>query len=51
MSYYPAIPVVEVEISQGRNAARVTLRAIVDSGADATIIPLHYLQTTGIQRR
>jgi predicted aspartyl protease len=44
MSYFPAIPVVEVEIRQMNDMPGVSLRAIVDSGADATIIPIQYLE-------
>ncbi len=44
MSYFPAIPVVEVEIRQINDMPGVSLRAIVDSGADATIIPIQYLE-------
>jgi hypothetical protein len=43
-SYFPSIPVVEIELRDGKDSPGVSLRAIVDSGADATIIPVHYLQ-------
>jgi hypothetical protein len=42
-SYFPAIPIVEIEIKTIKSASGVVLRAIVDSGADATIIPIGYL--------
>lgn len=44
MSYFPSIPVVEVEIRQTNDLPGVSLRAIVDSGADGTIIPVRYLE-------
>jgi hypothetical protein len=43
ISYFPAIPIVEVAISRIKDEPKVTLPAIVDSGADATILPIDYL--------
>jgi hypothetical protein len=43
-SYFPAMPVVEIVIRYAANAPEVSLIAVVDSGADATIIPRHYLR-------
>jgi predicted aspartyl protease len=43
-SYVPAIPIVEVEVKQEDGTLGVRMNAIVDSGADATIIPKRYLQ-------
>ena len=50
MSYFPAIPIVEAEIRQERNTPGLSLRAIVDSGADATIIPTGFLEQIGAQQ-
>jgi predicted aspartyl protease len=46
-TYYPSAPVVEIEIGVTRTEPRVTVLALVDSGADGTIIPIHYLQQIG----
>jgi len=46
-AYSPAIPMVEVGIGLRRGLIQLTLPAIVDSGADATIIPMHYLHRIG----
>ncbi len=43
VSYDPALPVVEIEVASGMNEPGIALRAIVDSGADATIVPLRHL--------
>ena len=43
-SYYPAMPVIEIQIRRRANQPALTLSAIVDSGADATMIPLQYLR-------
>ncbi|MFN8490646.1 MAG: hypothetical protein U0350_23855 [Caldilineaceae bacterium] len=42
--YNPAMPTVELEIGLARGRVRVTLPAIIDSGADATMVPLRYLR-------
>lgn len=43
-SYHPAMPVIEIQIRRRANQPSLTLTAIVDSGADATLIPLQYLR-------
>ena len=44
----PAIPVMEITISAPDNTERKTvLRALVDSGADGTMIPVSHLQRLG----
>jgi hypothetical protein len=44
-SYFPPIPVVEVTLIMAAEMHRIgPLEAIVDSGADATIVPLEYLE-------
>lgn len=45
--YYPAMPMVTLELALARNEPQLSLSAIVDSGADATMIPMHYLQEIG----
>ncbi len=42
--YDPAMPMVELLIGRALDTANLSLAAIVDSGADATIIPLTYLK-------
>jgi len=48
--YHPSMPMVELSI--GLPSANTTLRlgGIVDSGADATIIPVRYLLELGARR-
>jgi predicted aspartyl protease len=42
--YFPAAPIVEIAISSSsRGASEATLIALVDSGADATMIPVDIL--------
>ena len=43
-TFIPALPVAEVQLYQNREEAGVTLMALVDSGSDATMIPLRYLK-------
>ena len=42
--YDPAMPVIEIQISRRAAQASLTLQAIVDTGADATMVPLAQLQ-------
>lgn len=42
-AYEPAMPVVEIQIGRAMADSYLSLTALVDSGADATIIPLSYL--------
>jgi predicted aspartyl protease len=42
-SYHPAMPIIEIQVARRVNEASVTLNAIVDSGADATQIPISVL--------
>jgi hypothetical protein len=47
-SYFPAFPIVEIEIDGYDPASgRQTIAALVDSGADGTMIPLPTLQAVG----
>ena len=52
LSYVPAMPMVTIRIGKPDSAASLTLPALVDSGADATMIPVGYLeQVDAIKRR
>lgn len=42
--YQPAMPIIEIKIRRRANQTSLTLKAIVDSGADATMIPIRYLR-------
>jgi predicted aspartyl protease len=48
--YNPAMPVVDIEIGRAMSTASLTLQALVDSGADATIIPINSLQEISARR-
>ena len=43
-SYTPSMPVVEIQIGKSNATPHLILHAIVDSGADATVIPLRWLK-------
>lgn len=49
-AYIPSMPVAEIEIGRGYKAPSLRLTALIDSGADATIIPLHYLREIGARQ-
>lgn len=40
----PAMPIVDIEIGRAMKDVTLALTALIDSGADATIIPMQYLQ-------
>ena len=46
-AYYPAAPVIEIEVDGYNSLGQKSFRAMIDSGADATMIPLPILQTVG----
>lgn len=48
--YYPAMPVVELSLGLPLSEATLEVRAIVDSGVDATMIPIRTLQQVGARR-
>ena len=48
-SYYPAMPTIEIRIRRRTGQQPLTLTAIVDSGSDATMIPLHYLNSLQVR--
>jgi hypothetical protein len=48
--YHPPMPVVELSIGLPLSDTVVELQAIVDSGADGTMIPVRHLQQVGARR-
>lgn len=49
-NYYPPAPMVEIMLGPPDESLAIgPLQAFVDSGADATIIPAHYIQPLGLQ--
>lgn len=48
-TYYPPAPVYEIalETPEGK---KVTVSAMIDTGADATLVPVHYLRDIGARR-
>jgi predicted aspartyl protease len=47
----PAMPMVEIQIRPvGRTGDNVSIQAVVDSGADATILPVRYVQAAGVEK-
>lgn len=48
--YHPAMPVVDLSLGLPLSEATLEVRAIVDSGADATMIPVRILQEVGARR-
>ena len=51
LTYVPAMPIVSLSIGQPDSEASFTLSALVDSGADATMIPISYLLQVGAIKR
>jgi hypothetical protein len=52
LKYVPAMPMVTIRIGKPDAAASLTLLALVDSGADATMIPISHLrQVNAIKRQ
>jgi predicted aspartyl protease len=47
-TYDPALPVCEVVLSAESTGRRIKLKAIIDTGADGTIVPMRYLQEIGL---
>ena len=47
-SYDPAMPVMTIGLSpSGEDVPRQELTALIDSGADGTILPIHMLKAAG----
>lgn len=49
-AYDPPIPVCKVTLNAPATGRRIELNAIVDTGADGTIVPLCYLEGIGTRR-
>ncbi len=49
-SYIPSMPTVGISIGQSGKMPALELQALVDSGADATIVPLSILRQVGARR-
>lgn len=49
-AYDPPIPACSVVLTGPSNDRRVTLAAVLDTGADGTIVPVRYLQEIGARR-
>lgn len=49
-AYVPSMPVAEIHIGRRNTMPSVTLQAIIDSGADATIIPARWLDQVQARR-
>jgi predicted aspartyl protease len=46
-NYQPAMPVLEIALSLSKADTPIMVEALVDSGADATLIPQRYLRRLG----
>ncbi len=49
-SYDPALPVCDVVLSAQSTGRQVQAKAIFDTGADGTIVPVRYLEEIGARR-
>lgn len=45
--YDPAMPVIDLEIGLTSKSTKITVSALVDSGADATMVPIHLITQLG----
>ncbi|MCA9998371.1 MAG: retropepsin-like domain-containing protein [Anaerolineales bacterium] len=43
-AYNPAMPIVDIALRRSANQPAIQLQAIVDTGSDATMIPITYLR-------
>ena len=48
--YDPALPVCDIIMSAESTGRRLQLTAVIDTGADGTIVPIRYLQEIGARR-
>jgi len=46
-AYIPSMPIIEVGLGLARGQIAIMLPAIVDSGADGTLVPVRYLDQIG----
>ncbi|MEZ4663877.1 MAG: retroviral-like aspartic protease family protein [Caldilineaceae bacterium] len=51
LGYLPAMPLVTIQIGKPDAGPALTLSALVDSGADATMIPANYLKAVNAVKR
>lgn len=51
LNYLPAMPMVTIQIGKPDGDTFVTLSALVDSGADATMIPVNHLKAVHAIKR
>lgn len=49
-SYYPAMPIIEIQVRRRTGQPPITLKAIVDTGADATLIPMTILRRLKVRK-
>ena len=49
-SYVPSMPIIELLIGRAQATPLLHITAIVDSGADATMIPVSYLKQIGARK-
>lgn len=50
VTYAPSMPVAEIQIGKPGSAPALNLHAIIDSGADATIVPIQWLRQIRARR-
>lgn len=48
--FYPAMPVIDIEVQRETDEESVGLTAIVDSGADNTMIPIAFLEHLEVKK-
>ena len=48
-TYIPSAPVVEIRVTNGQSAPSVALLALIDTGADATMIPISILERLNLE--
>ncbi len=49
-TYQPPVPILDITLVVPATGIRVELTGIVDTGADATIVPVQFLQQIGARR-
>jgi hypothetical protein len=48
-TYEPAMPICRLAIASAATGHRVAANAIIDTGADATIVPTHWMPDASVQ--
>jgi predicted aspartyl protease len=48
-AYIPSAPIVELRVTDGHTALSVSLIALIDTGADATMVPIAVLERLKIE--